>query len=45
MVKYGINNVRGGKFWYPILNKITYAALDKAMEEEIKQTKKMSTII
>jgi predicted GIY-YIG superfamily endonuclease len=45
MIKYGINNVRGGKFWYPILNKMTYAALDKEMEKEINQTKKISLII
>lgn len=45
MIKYGINNVRGGKFWYPILNKMTYALLDKAMEKEICQKKTNLTIL
>ena len=41
MLKYGINNVRGGKYWYPILNKTIYVLL----QNEISKLKKNTTII
>lgn len=41
MLKYGINNVRGGKYWFPILNKVIYVSI----QNELTKLKKNTTII